>query len=254
MSTRLKTENSIKSWLAELPARASDHHHRTGRPLVTLAYAQSLDGCIAARRGQGLAISGPESMALTHQLRAQQAAILVGIGTVLADDPQLTVRLAPGASPLPVVLDSRLRFPLSARLLLREDQRPWIFCAAPAAASTDGSDRRAEMERRGAHILPVARDASGQLDLAAVLAKLAQAGITSLMVEGGARVISRVLALGLVDQVMITTAPVWLGGLRAVDFEQPGPAATPAIIEPDYARFGADLVTWGRLARAESEQ
>lgn len=247
MDTLIKTENSINTWLAELPARASEHLHRAGRPLVTLAYAQSLDGCIAARRGQGLAISGPESLALTHHLRARHAAILVGIGTVLADDPQLTVRLAQGNSPLPVVLDSRLRLPLSARLLRREDQRPWIFCASPGNDSGDMIANRTELEKRGARVLPVGQDAAGQLDLGQVLEALAQVGIASLMVEGGARVISRFLALGLVDEVMITTAPVWLGGLRAVEFEHSEPPVLPAISEPDYARYGADLVTWGAV-------
>ncbi|HRE30133.1 MAG TPA: dihydrofolate reductase family protein, partial [Anaerolineales bacterium] len=77
-----------------------------------VSYAQSLDGCLAAAVGAPLALSGPEALRFTHQLRATHAAILVGIGTVLADDPQLTVRLVDGVHPQPVVLDSQLRLPL----------------------------------------------------------------------------------------------------------------------------------------------
>jgi 3,4-dihydroxy 2-butanone 4-phosphate synthase/GTP cyclohydrolase II len=93
-------------------------------PRVTLTYAQSLDGCIAARRGEPYLLSGPESKRMTHQLRAAHSAILVGIGTVLADNPRLTARVAGGENPQPVVLDSRLRLPLDARLL--QTGSPWI--------------------------------------------------------------------------------------------------------------------------------
>ena len=101
-----------------------------GRPVVTLSYAQSLDGSIAARRGFPLQISGTESAQLTHQLRAVHDAILVGIGTVLADDPHLTVRHAQGKDPQPVVLDSQLRFPLGAKLL--RERSPWIATTSRA--------------------------------------------------------------------------------------------------------------------------
>ena len=96
---------------------AAAHRRRTGRPLVTLSYAQSLDGSIADRPGRPLALSGPQAMALTHGLRAAHEAILVGIGTVLADNPRLNVRLVTGPDPQPVVVDSRLRFPPYANLL-----------------------------------------------------------------------------------------------------------------------------------------
>lgn len=90
---------ALKARLAELPARARSFRRSHGRPLVTLTYAQSLDGSIAARPGHPLAISGPASQTFTHALRAVHDAILVGIGTVLADNPALTVRLVPGPHP-----------------------------------------------------------------------------------------------------------------------------------------------------------
>ncbi len=106
----------FEPWLADV----TEHRTQTGRPLVSLCYAQSLDGSLAARGGKTLRLSGPESMALTHRLRAAHDAILVGIGTILADNPSLTVRYAAGKNPQPVILDSSLRFPLNANLLYQE--------------------------------------------------------------------------------------------------------------------------------------
>lgn len=90
---------------------------RDGLPFVTVSYAQSLDGCLASHDHRALALSGQASMTLTHRIRAVHDAILVGVQTVLNDDPMLTVRLVEGEHPQPIVLDSRLRFPMSARLL-----------------------------------------------------------------------------------------------------------------------------------------
>src|SRR5512135_1934375 len=104
------------------------------RPRVTLTYAQSLDGSIAARSGMPLALSGTESMHYTHQLRAAHDAILVGIGTVLSDDPRLNVRLTGGLSPRPIVLDSSLRCPSTARCL-EAGRRPIVATTDRAAAS-----------------------------------------------------------------------------------------------------------------------
>ena len=105
---------------------AAAHRQRTGRPFVTLSYAQSLDGCISARPGVALALSGRQSLKLTHKLRAEHDAILVGIGTVLSDNPRLNVRLVDGDNPRPIVVDSRLRLPLDCNLLTQESGRPWI--------------------------------------------------------------------------------------------------------------------------------
>ncbi|MEZ4635790.1 MAG: dihydrofolate reductase family protein [Caldilineaceae bacterium] len=124
---------------AALRCAAADHHQRTGRPLVTLSYAQSLDGSITAQPGQPFAISSAESLQWTHSLRAAHDAILVGIGAVLADDPSLTVRFAQGQNPQPVVVDSHLRLPTDAQLLRKHDTI-WLPAAthartAPAAQS-----------------------------------------------------------------------------------------------------------------------
>jgi len=182
------------------------------RPSVTVSYAQSLDGCLAAAVGAPLALSGPEALRFTHQLRATHAAILVGIGTVLVDDPQLTVRLVDGAHPQPVVLDSQLRLPLAARLLKHPTHRPLIVTGPQAS-----EPRRRALEEAGAHVVRAPLDANGRIQLKTALGLLRSLGLESLMVEGGARVITAFLAEKLVDRVAITIAPRFVGGLRAYD-------------------------------------
>lgn len=221
-----------------------------GRPLVTLCFAQSLDGSIAARHGQPLLLSGQESFTFAHRMRAAHQVILVGIGTVLADDPQLNVRLVEGPHPQPLILDTHLRFPLNARLLTRPGPKPWIACA-------EGCDprKRAELEAAGARLLAFPLASAGRLDLAAVLARLAQEGIESLMAEGGAKVIGSLICQRLADLLVLTIAPVFVGGLRALDqplFAVDSSAAPlcrdlPQLAEMESFPAGKDLILTGRL-------
>ena len=225
----------------ELLAGAETHRHKTGRPLVTLSYAQSLDGSIAARQGIPRRLSGPASMEMTHQLRAAHDGILVGIGTILADDPRLNVRLVQGRDPQPVVLDSRLRFPLDASLL-QGSCPPWI-------ASLPGVDpqKRVELKEHGAIILSLVESEDGRVSLPDLLRCLAEKDLNSLMVEGGARVITSFLSQRLADRLVLTIAPIIIGGLRVVE-----PEATlvsqPRLKNPGYERLGDDLIVWGALS------
>ncbi|HWR66104.1 MAG TPA: RibD family protein [Bellilinea sp.] len=227
------------------PADWITHQHspHPDRPWVTLSYAQSLDGSIALGSGKPVALSSPESMRLTHRLRAAHDAILVGIGTVLADDPQLTVRLAPGADPQPVILDTSLRTPLTASLLSRKARLPWIM-AAPDKISSHAQ----QLSQAGARLVPVPRGADGQLDLHQILRSLQCEGIQRVMVEGGARVIQSFLISGLVDWALITISPRWLGGLPALKFSQEGSPGLPQIVDPAYLLLGSDVVVFGRVA------
>src|SRR5258706_14727336 len=120
----------------DLAARADRHFERTHKPLVLLTYAQSLDGSISVRRDQQLQLSGPESQKMTHYYRSNHDTILVGIGTVLVDDPRLTARLVEGKNPQPVIVDTHLRFPPTARLLMNPDLRPWIVTSDQSELST----------------------------------------------------------------------------------------------------------------------
>lgn len=228
------------------PLEALDEHvravHLEDRPFVTLAYAQSLDGSLAARPGARLQLSGPESTALTHRLRAAHDAVLVGIGTVLADDPQLTVRLAAGPSPRPVVLDSRLRTPNAARLL-HHPQPPWI-----AGLAASNGDRAAVLRQAGAEILELPADPQGMVSLTALLQEARRRGILRLMVEGGARVIRSFLTARLVDWTLITIAPRFVGGLPALQLDPAEAERGLRLHTPRWQTLGEDLIVWGSLS------
>lgn len=224
-----------------LLARMVGHRQRTGRPFVTLSYAQSVDGCIAARLGQPLALSGHQALVLTHQLRAAHEAILIGIGTVLADNPRLTVRLARGRNPQPIIADSRLRFPADAKLLQQADRATWIATSQQA----DGQ-RQEVLEAAGARVLRLPTNARGQVALAALLRRLGQLGINSLMVEGGTRIITSFLSDRLVDSVVVTIAPRLIGGLRAVRrLRHIGSVHLPRLHNVRYQQLEDDMVIWG---------
>lgn len=215
------------------------------RPSVTLSYAQSLDGSIAVQRDAPLAISGSDSLRVTHLLRAEHDAILVGVGTVLADDPQLTVRMAAGKDPRPVILDSRLRTPPTATVLSNGGPPP-LLVTTPEA---DESAAQA-LTGRGAQVLRLPANPGGGISLPALLPALSEQGIRRLMVEGGARIITAFLTQQLVDRLVVTIAPLFIGGVRAL--EQPLSAedarrAFPSLQNPKFAQAGADLILWGEL-------
>lgn len=218
-----------------------EHAQPTWRPFVTLSYAQSLDGSIALVPGVHLDLSSPPALAFTHRLRSAHDAILVGIGTVLADNPRLTVRLWPGPQPQPVVLDSRLRLPADAALW-QHPRPPWV-------ATMDGDSPRGKaLVARGARLLRLPPAPGGGVDLMALLIRLADLGIGRLMVEGGSRVITAFLAARLVDLVVVTVTPHLVGGLRGVRFlGQSQQAPLLALAHPQWTQIGPDLVVWGML-------
>jgi GTP cyclohydrolase II len=236
-SLPVETDERIKA----LRQRITGHRERTGRPFVTLSYAQSLDGCIAARPGQPLNLSGRRSLVLTHRLRATHDAILIGIGTVLSDNPQLTVRLVEGKSPQPVVADSRLRFPLDANLL-RQRPLPLLI-----ATSEDADpERQQALEDAGAHILRLPSDAEGRVSLPVLLERLGELNINSLMVEGGARIITSFLSARLVDHLILTVAPKLIGGMRGIRrLAQTGPVCFPHLRNLRHQWLEEDIVLWG---------
>ncbi len=214
------------------------------RPFVTLSYAQSLDGSLTDEAGRPFPLSGAQSLRLTHKLRANHDAILIGIGTLLADDPQLTVRLVDGPNPQPVVVDSHLRFPPTARLLRHPNRPPWIVTTETAV-----SPHQSALEAAGAKLLRLPATADGRVDLAAMLARLLALDIQSVMVEGGARIISSLLAQQLTDRVVLTIAPLFVGGLNVLHgWQRPLPAPQlPRLHHLRYQRLGDDMVVYGDL-------
>ncbi|MFZ5443218.1 MAG: RibD family protein [Myxococcota bacterium] len=226
---------SILERVRDRLAFAGRYHQATGLPYSTIAYAQSLDGSIAASSGSSLAISGTQSLEMTHHLRAHHDAILVGIETVRVDNPRLTVRLVSGEHPQPVVLDTELRLSPDARIV-SHPKRPWLMTGDSVC-----SDRRAALEKLGVRVFTLGKDATGKVDLWQVLRTLGELGIRSLMIEGGARVIDRFLELRLANQLIVTTSPMFVGGVRPVA-RRPLGGHYPSLRDPVYERWGADMV------------
>ncbi len=233
--------SAMQGWLEEWPSRAEAFFQRHRRPLVTVSYAQSIDGCIASRSRQQLLLSSQESMVLTHRIRAACEAIVVGINTVLVDDPQLTVRLVAGRSPQPVVLDTNLRIPLGARLLERRASRCWVASDAEMPAA-----RIAAVEAKAAEVLPCPRDRQNRVDLPHLLNLLGQRGIRSIMVEGGAQVITSFLEARLVDQLIITIAPRLVGGLPVLERPVVSNGTSLNLTDVVYGTCGPDIILWAR--------
>jgi GTP cyclohydrolase II len=215
---------------------------RPGRPWTVLKFAQTLDGRIATRSGDAKWISGAEERRVAHAMRAACDAVMVGANTVLADDPQLTVRMVPGASPTRVVLDSTLRAPPGARVFEPD--------AATVVLTSGRSDpaRRAALRERGVEV-EVVRGSPDGVDLTDGLDRLLRLGIRSLLVEGGGRVITSMLRGRLVDRVVVAVAPILLGsGTEAVGDLGTGLVANGLRLrDRTVHQVGADLLIAGDL-------
>ncbi|PIE55686.1 MAG: riboflavin biosynthesis protein RibD [Desulfobulbus propionicus] len=226
-------------------------HVATGLPWVIMKAGMSLDGRISYRQGSGGAITGPAAHERVHQIRDVADALLVGRGTVAADNPSLTTRLPGGAGgrdPLRVILDTRLRLSPEARLLHQESSAPtWVFCGEAAPA-----ERAAALSAQGAVVHRVATSANG-LDLGAVFRKLGSAGIQSVLVEGGAAVHGAMLREGLVDQAMLFLAPFFIGEAGTPLIRgalSPSPEAVlPALRDVRVEQVGDDLLVTGLIRR-----
>ncbi|MCC7431730.1 bifunctional diaminohydroxyphosphoribosylaminopyrimidine deaminase/5-amino-6-(5-phosphoribosylamino)uracil reductase RibD [bacterium] len=186
---------------------------RKKRPFVVVKIAQTLDGKIATKSGHSKWITSEESRILVHKMRAEYDAILVGIGTVLEDDPALTVRLVKGRNPKRIVLDTNLRIRLDSHILSdTSTNQTIIFTHAP------NPERLKQIQSFGATVIEVGINSSGQLNLSEILDECAKLGICSILVEGGAKVFQSFLASKLFDKIMIFIAPKLVGddGVSAV--------------------------------------
>jgi diaminohydroxyphosphoribosylaminopyrimidine deaminase/5-amino-6-(5-phosphoribosylamino)uracil reductase len=218
-----------------------------GVPYVALKLALSLDGRIASRTGASKWVTGPEARARVHLLRAQHDAVGVGVGTALADDPRLTVRDAPGHSPLRVVFDTKLRLPAGSRLVQSAREVPtWVICTTDAPSSNEEA-----LTERGVEVLRAPPSAEGRIDPTAALKMLASRGIVTMMIEGGAELAGSLLAAAVVDELHCFIAPILLGPRGrpgAVDWAGPAtPAEAPCIADPQWEVCGVDAHVWGAL-------
>jgi len=185
----------------------------TGTPLVTVKFAQTLDGRIATVTGDSKWISSAESRRLAHELRAINDAIVAGIGTILADDPQLTVRLVKGRNPVRIILDSRLRIPLDAKVLRNQELASTIIVTTSRA----NEKKLSRLREMGIEVLVTREGEASGIDLRHLLIMLGQRGISSVLAEGGAEVITSLLRLNLADKLVIIVAPKIMGrGIEAV--------------------------------------
>ncbi len=227
-------------------------HVATSMPWVVLKAGLSLDGRITFRRGSSGSVTGAESLRQVHRLRDRCDAILVGIGTIVIDDPSLTTRLAGrrGRDPVRVVLDTMLRIDEQARVLTQQSTAPTlIFCSA--AAPADKRDRLAA--RPGVEIVETACSGNdNRLDLREVLGLLGTRGLTSVLVEGGATVHGAFLAARLVDRVNLFYAPIFIGdtGCGVVEQYCAAPDRNQAVrlINTSTKRFGEDLMITGDVS------
>jgi diaminohydroxyphosphoribosylaminopyrimidine deaminase/5-amino-6-(5-phosphoribosylamino)uracil reductase len=221
-------------------------HAVTGRPLVILKSAISLDGFTATSGGDSKWISGPESRALVHRWRGEADAVAVGIGTALADDPLLTARDVEDErvrQPARVIFDSTARLPLDSNLVTSIGEAPLYVVAS---ADADG-ERVAALREAGAEVMALAGDRDERV--AAALDALGAAGISSLLVEGGAELAGSLLAAEQVDQLRVFVAPILLGSGRplAVGPEAGTVADAVGPLAVDWRHSGADMLASARL-------
>lgn len=228
------------------------HWTKTGRPYVILKAGMTLDGQVATASGESRWITGHLSRREGHQLRGHVDAVLVGVGTVLADDPALTARtgsrldsLAP-RQPLRIVVDSRLRTPLRAQILTEQHQAKTLI----ATTTTAPRARRSALQEKGIEVLTVSAR-QGRVSLPALLRELGRRGILSLLVEGGSEVNAAMLTAKLVDRVRLYIAPLLLGGQNAkglIGGDSPARLAKAIPLNRMVLRsLGDDVVVEGEL-------
>jgi diaminohydroxyphosphoribosylaminopyrimidine deaminase/5-amino-6-(5-phosphoribosylamino)uracil reductase len=231
---------------ARLLNQAFRKHARTGRPLVLLKSAVSLDGKVATATGESRWISGEASRALVHRWRAEADAICVGIGTALADDPLLTARAVEAPrQPARVVFDSQARLPLHSALVRSLDRASLYVVAAPAAPA----ERVAALREAGAEV--VLADGDRPARVAAGLAELGRREITSVLLEGGPTLAGAFLDAGELDELRLFIAPLLIGGATAPALI--AGAGFPVVEEAqralavDWERSGDDLLVRARM-------
>lgn len=225
-------------------------HSSTGLPLVTLKVAATLDGRIATRSGDSRWISNDRSRRFVHRLRSISDGVLVGIETALADDPQLTARLRrPCRQPVRIVVDSRLRLSATSHLARTAREVPvWVACSEAAP-----QQREEELTRAGVEVLrfPAAK---GRIHLSSLLRECGKRQLTSLLVEGGGRVLGDFLENRLADDFYFFYAPKILGDPEAVPMLQGWPRNSVSEALPAYdlrvRRLGDDVMLSGRLRKA----
>ena len=215
-------------------------------PFVTLKVAATLDGKIATRDGDSKWISGEASRRFVHKLRDQVDGVLVGIGTILQDDPLLTTRRKQGREPYRIVLDSRLKIPEEARVF--EHSPSEVILATTQTAPHEKIER---LERRGVRVLIIDSKEKGRVDLRSCLTKLGEIGVINLLVEGGSQINGSFLDEHLIDKFLLFLSPRLMGDPRAIGIFGGGGVSSlkeaVAVKEIKIKRSGEDIFVEGYL-------
>lgn len=226
-------------------------HSATGLPWIIMKAGLSLDGKLTLCRGQATALTGPESQRAVHQLRNRVDAILIGVETALIDNPSLTTRLdgvAESRDPLRIVLDSRLRLPADARMLTQDSTAAtWIVCSQKASSADE-----ARLVDQGARVLRLPQDREGRIDLNGLVRFLGDNNLTSVLVEGGARVHGAFYRQGLVDELLLFYAPCIIGdqGVPLVQgFSLIGHGRAPVLGSTSVQSLGDDFLFRALLSK-----
>ena len=247
----VQVETGVQKAACDALNRVFFHYIRTRRPYVILKYAMTLDGKTATRTGASRWITGEEARRQVHRDRDRYAAILVGVGTALADDPLLTCRAEGGHNPLRVVCDSSLRLPLASHLVRTAREVPTVV-----AAARPDPEKRAALEAAGCQVWELPGP-DGRVDLNALLDRLGEREIDSLLVEGGAAVAGAFLDAGLVQRVQAYIAPKLFGGAAAPSPVAGLGAALPAeglaLRNLTVIRLGDDILLEGEVDNACSQ-
>ena len=187
---------------------------REQKPFATLKIASSLDGQITAEKGKRTAITGPKAQAEVHKLRNEHQAIMVGIGTVLVDDPLLTCRLEgeDTRQPLRVVVDSRGRLPMDSRIVQTAETNPVILATTKKATKKKGR----ELEEAGVEVLVCGQNERGKVDIEELYEKLGEREISNLLIEGGSRLNEELISCELIDKLIWFLTPALIGGKKGV--------------------------------------
>lgn len=219
---------------------------KTGMPFVTIKAAMSLDGKIATKSGESIWISGLESRKHVHYLRSINDAVMVGIGTVKKDDPELSVRYAEGEDPLRIIIDPSIEIPKKAKLLEKDPHKTIIICSGDAS-----KEKIEKIKKTGAQVIPCPKIKNGRLDLKYALKKLGKRKITSILLEGGGETIAGAVEARVADKAVFFIAPKIIGGKQApTPVEGEGCENLTQVvnlIDVKYERIGDDIMIEGYL-------
>lgn len=226
------------------------HYIEEKKPYIAMKYAMTMDGKIATFTGDSKWVTGEKAREHVHQLRKRYSAIMVGIGTVLVDNPMLNCRIEEGVDPVRVVCDSHLRIPIESRLVQTAKEIRTI-----AAYAVGEEEKQKELESAGVELLRCEQNENGTIDFRSLVRELGEMGIDSILIEGGGTFHGTVLKSGLVDRIYCYIAPKLIGGKEAKSpVEGSGFSLMKEALEvydTEIIKLGTDICITGRVTKEQ---